>query len=482
MRGLEDKLHVLVQAYLSSPQWVKSTVGRLYSVIPERVRYGSRYGSFAEQARIRDPSSVRQLQRQKLRETLDVATRFVPAYQSYRHRFEAAEDIEAFLRLLPLTDKRTLRRDRQAYVTTSERKQAALVMRTGGSLAVPLEFFVEKGHSRPREAAFMQAMRESLGDDGSGLTFALRGRNVRGLDPVAGRWVMVEPIKRLVMASTDHLKPEYMPLYAGSLRRWRPRRIEAFPSAIYPVAKWLHENPQDDAVSSVKFVYLFSENVYDYQRRLLEAVFRCPVINHYGASERVLFAHSQPNDPRMHFWPQYGYLELLDDRGAPVTAPGALAQIVGTSFDNSVMPFIRYRTDDYAVVADSADQPDRGFDVVERIEGRLQEFVVTDDGRLISVCTLGSAHFSEFGRIDDLQYFQESRGELVIRLVAGTKLTEDYCRELAGALREKLQNSCRVTVVQVPSIERTSSGKKIMIEQRLNISRYLDPPDQMPSG
>lgn len=475
MRGLEDELYGALRLYLSSPQWVKSTVGRLYSILPLRIRHGRVYGSFAKQARIHDPLAIRQLQRQKLRETLDVATRFVPAYRPYRRRFEESKDIEAFLRLLPITDKKALHRDRQAYVTTSERKKAALVMRTSGSFAVPMEFFLEKGRSRPREAAFMQAMRESVGDDGSGPTFSFRGRNVRGIDPVAGRWVMVDPIRRLVMASTGHLTQEYMHLYARSLVRWRPSRIEGLCSAIYLFARWLHQNPQDDAVASIRFVYLSSESVYDYQRELIEAVFRCPVINHYGASERVLFAHSLPNDRRMHFWPQYGYLELLDQRDEPVTTPGELGQIVGTAFDNSVMPFIRYRTDDYAVVADTAPQPEGSFDVLERIEGRLQEFVVTYDGRLIPACTLALAHFSEYDPIEDLQYFQERPGELVIRVVAARNLPEDYRRQLASAVQKKAENGCSVAVAQVASIERTTNGKRIMIEQRIDLSNYLPP-------
>ena len=472
MRGIEDELYGLAALYVSSPQWVKSTVGRLYSAIPTRLRQGSLYRGFAEQARLRDPSAVRQLQRQKLRNTLDLATRFVPAYQPYRRQFEQADDIEAFLRLLPLTEKEALRRDRKAHVTTSPRKQAALAMETSGTV-VPLAFFLEKGHSRPRETAFMQAMRERLGDDGSGYSFSLRGRSVRGLDPVAGRWVMVDPIRRLVIGSTDHLKPEYMPLYAAGLRRWRPRRVEGFPSSIYQLARCLHRHPHDDACSSIRFVYLFSENVHDYQRELIATVFRCPVINHYGMAERILFAHSLPDDPRLHFWPQYGYLELLDQRGEPVTSPGERGEIVGTSFDNAVMPFIRYRTNDYAVVADPPSRPEDRFDVLERIEGRLQEFFVTYDERLIRVGNLYLARFSDFDPIEDMQYFQERPGELILRVVAGSTLPEDYRRELVGALQEKMQDGCTVTIVQVASIERTKTGKRIMIDQRIDISRYL---------
>ena len=138
-----------------------------------------------------------------------------------------------------------------------------------------------------------------------------------------------------------------------------------------------------------------------------------------------------------------------------------------------VMPFIRYRTNDYAVVADTPPRPERGFDVVERIEGRLQEFFVTHDERLIRVGNLYLARFSDFDPIEDMQYFQERPGELILRVVAGSTLPEDYCRELAGALREKMQNGCNVTIVQVASIERTRAGKRITIDQRLDIARYL---------
>jgi len=476
VRGIEDELYGLAALYVSSPQWVKSTIGRLYSIIPTSLRQGGLYRGFAEQARLQDPTAVRTLQRQKLRTTLDLATRFVPAYQRYRRQFEQADDIEAFLRLLPLTEKEALRRDRAAYITTSPRRKAALAMHTSGSV-VPMDFFLEKGHSRPRERAFIQAMRERFGDDGSGYSLSLRGRSVRGLDPAAGRWVMVDPIRRLVMGSTDHLKPEYMHLYAESLRRWRPRRIEGFASSIYLLAKWLHRHPHHDAAASIEFVYLFSENTYDYQRQVIAAAFGCPVINHYGMAERILFAHSLPDDPRLHFQPQYGYLELLDERGEPVTSPGERGEIVGTSFDNAVMPFIRYRTNDYAIVADTPSRPERGFDVVERIDGRLQEFLVTHDERLIRVDNLVAfAHFSDFDPIEDMQYFQERPGELILRLVANSTLPEDYRHALTAALRERTQNGCTLTIVQVPSIDRTRAGKRILIDQRIDISRYLRAP------
>ena len=98
-----------------------------------------------------------------------------------------------------------------------------------------------------------------------------------------------------------------------------------------------------------------------------------------------------PDDERYFFWPQYGHFELLDADNRPVTQPGKLGFVVGTSFDNGVMPFVRYRTGDLAVLS-GRDHPElAGFPVCERIVGRLQEFIVCRDQRLVSITTLAPA-------------------------------------------------------------------------------------------
>src|SRR5215212_4620534 len=97
------------------------------------------------------------------------------------------------------------------------------------------------------------------------LVLALRGRTVTTAAQPGGALWMLEPIKRQLILSSDHLERRFMPQYAEALALHRPRFIEAFPSALYPLARWLAEHPLPEFTEGVRGVMLYSENVFDFQ-------------------------------------------------------------------------------------------------------------------------------------------------------------------------------------------------------------------------
>jgi phenylacetate-CoA ligase len=196
-------------------------------------------------------------------------------------------------------------------------------------------------------------------------------------------------------------------------------------------------------------------------------------VSHYGHSERALMAASMPDDDRYFFWPQYGHFELLDAENRPVTQPGKLGFIVATGFDNAVMPFVRYRTGDLGVLSESGHPHLPGFPVCERIVGRLQEFIVCRDHRLMSITTLGVAHFPELALVEAIQYEQQQPGHVVLRVAAEAPLDARTLASIAAAVERKTQGGCDVEVVQVERIARTSRGKARMLVQHLDIRRYF---------
>ena len=304
---------------------------------------------------------------------------------------------------------------------------------------------------------------------------ALRGRGVPGADKPGGRLWMYEPIKRQLILSSDHLERAYMPEYIDAMRVWKPTYIQAFPSTIYPLARWLKEQPAPDVSTRIKGIMLFSENVFDHHMALIRSVFSCPVLRHYGHSERVLMAASLPDDDRCFFWPQYGYFELADNDGRPITKPGVLGEIVGTGFDNQVMPFVRYRTGDMAVLSARPNPLLPGYPVVERIEGRRQEFIVCRDHRLISINSLSAAHIGDLALagVDAMQYEQTRPGHFLIKVVTVLPLSAGRRQRIARALEAKTQGGCTAEVAEVDEIPRTRRGKHQMLVQHLDISRYL---------
>lgn len=470
---IEDLLHPLLGRYLRSEGWPRTLAGLAYRQLPARVRHGPRYARFAAVAARGFDADVDAVAA-RLSETLSEAVRHVPAYAGFRSVLDArGRAVFEALRTLPLTSKIDIKREPHAYLSRRMPATRRVAMFTGGSTAHPMAFYLERGVTRPRETAYIETIdRTLLGARPGDWTLSLRGRSVAAAASGKRLWSK-EPIKRHLLVSSDHLERQYMPGYAELLARHRPRLIHAFPSALYPLARWLEAHPLPVFTSGLRGVLLTSENVYGFQRALFERVFACPVIDHYGHSERVLMAVTLPGDGRHHFFPLYGYPELVDADGRPIDTPGVLGEIVGTSFDNAAMPFVRYRTGDMGIWDEAPAPTERARKVMRRIEGRLQEFVVCRDARLVSITTLGAAHFAELAHVDTIQFEQHEPGVVVLRVVAPTPLTDAQRAAIAQAVRDKTQGGCTVRVEAVDRIERTARGKHRMLIQHLDLGRYF---------
>jgi phenylacetate-coenzyme A ligase PaaK-like adenylate-forming protein len=463
--ALEDLLHPYLGHYLHAPQWLKASAGRAYSLIPNSVRLGRAYEKFRAQ--------MEDLEGARLEQTLRWAIDTVPAYQRFRGAMNGHRDARDVLHELPVTDKLDIKRHPDQYLSRNMSQSARMQMFTGGSTRNPMQFYLQKHVTRPKEYAFIQNFRDRIGVGPADLVLALRGRTVPSAAQPGGSIWMHEPIKRQLILSSDHLEKRYMPAYAEALMLHRPAYIEAFPSALYPLARWLAANPLPEFTQGLKGVMLYSENVYGFQMQKFKEVFGCPILSHYGHSERVLMAASMPDDERYFFWPQYGHFELLDAENRPVTQPGKLGFVVGTSFDNKVMPFVRYRTGDLAVLSERGHPELPGFPACERIVGRLQEFIVCSDHRLVSITTIGVAHFPELATVESIQYEQDRPGKLVLKVVADHPIDTDQRHRIAQAVAAKAQGGCDVEVVQVDAIARTPRGKARMLIQNLDIRRYF---------
>ncbi len=473
--NVEDLLHPLLNTYLRSPQWVKTSLGRAYSAVPVGWRRGRQYARFLREAQLRDPQQLQALAQRKLADTLRHALQAVPAYRERRVLACELDDTAVamdVLRCLPLISKEDVQRHPDSFLANDVDPALRMKMFTGGSTSLPMTLFLHKGVTRAKEYAFIEQFHLRAGMREHDSVLALRGQAEPGAR--GNRLWVWEPIKRQLMLSTEHLSPQYMPEYVRAMRQWKPRFIQAYPSAAWPLALWLKQFPDEEVTGRIESIMLFSEGVTEQQAALLRTVFRCPVLRHYGHSERLLMAATMPDDERYFFWPQYGCFELVDAAGKVIERPGELGEIVGTGFDNEVMPLVRYRTGDMAVLSDRPHPDLPGFPVVERIEGRIQEFFVGTDNRLIALngVTTAQPHpLLEFAHA--IQFEQQEPGRLVLRVVMPRRLGEDELSDLARSVERRIGGGCSVRAEQVTSIARTARGKARMLIQRLDMRRYF---------
>ena len=79
--SLEDRLHPWLSSYVASPQWVKSSIGRAYALLPQHIKYGSKFPRFqAEVRRCYGEAGLAEAVEAKLLATLRTALCDVPAY------------------------------------------------------------------------------------------------------------------------------------------------------------------------------------------------------------------------------------------------------------------------------------------------------------------------------------------------------------------------------------------------------------------
>ena len=196
-----------------------------------------------------------------------------------------------------------------------------------------------------------------------------------------------------------------------------------------------------------KALFLGSEHLPEADRQLFESFYQAPAANWYGHSESLIYGGNCPCSEEYHFYPSYGYMELLDDEGQDVTVPGKEGRIVATGFDNRVMPFIRYDTGDRGVL--SAKRECRcGFRGTSlSIAGRGQDVILLCDGTRVSLTAfIFGQHLQAFEKIREMQVIQNQAGELELAIVKSPAFSAKDEKSVIETLQRSVNGKLKLTV------------------------------------
>ena len=164
------------------------------------------------------------------------------------------------------------------------------------------------------------------------------------------------------------------------LADFKPRLLLGYAGAVYEWARLLGEHRE--AITGLRAIIVSAETLYDDWRNVIERCFRVPVYNRYGGRDIHFVAQECPKRQGLHINSENVLVEIVKD-GQPVQ-PGELGEIVVTRLDNFAMPFIRYRSGDLGVMASASCECGRSLPLLEKVEGRVQDAIVTSDGRIVS--------------------------------------------------------------------------------------------------
>jgi len=378
----------------------------------------------------------------------------VPYYRDiFRKIGMVPEDIQSIddLNSFPLLEKETVRTNAARLVDPFKgRAGKTVAVHTSGTTGKGLHLVVSRD-AWQREYAFRYLHLSWAGISPNARMAFIAGHPVTAPNRMRPPFWIKDRYNGHVYFSSQHITSKTLPYYIKYLAGFRPELIRGYPSSVYLLALGVIEH---GASIRPRAVFTNSETLLDHQRAVMEEAFQCKVYNWYGNAEQVGNI-VECEEGNLHVKEDHSFVEFITPDGRPAQ-PGEIAEMVCTGFGNYAMPLIRYRVGDMAVLSDKKCPCGRSGRIVEQIVGRVEDIVVTPDGRHVGRL---DHLFKDMLNVKEAQIFQEDVNSLEIRIVKRPEFGERDMRLLMQEAGLRLGNKIKIHVRFVDRIKREPSGK-----------------------
>ncbi|MCC6493233.1 MAG: phenylacetate--CoA ligase family protein [Pirellulales bacterium] len=335
----------------------------------------------------------------------------------YREQWDQAglhpDDIQRLddLASFPILTKADIQRDRDAMIADDMPASSMRLDHTGGSTGAPISYYQSWDVHCSRMAATRRHDRWAgyqLGDRSAWVWGA-----PRDLPPDTFKSRLRRKlIDRTLYLDTAHFTAGRMEAFSARLREHRPKVIFAYARALAHLAGHLREAGLE--VYRPASIITSAEMLSDDDRAVIQQVFQCPVFNRYGCREVGVIASECQEHAGLHTMAEGLYIEVVvGDRPA---RPGELGKILITDLLNFAMPLIRYEIGDMGCWDPAPCPCGRGLPRLKGVAGRVTDFVVGPDGRLVSGVFLATYVVAKRPTLGQVQIWQTAPGTLTYKI------------------------------------------------------------------
>lgn len=428
--------------YKFSPIFVQDIMVSCRALLRLLIREKNNDEAFQQQiaAFENNPEALAKYHQTKLAEVLKNAKQHVPYYQ------QALQNKEASLENFPIISK-TLVIDKADEFKSVLAPKLLVKGKTSGTTGIPITIPQEL-NSVLKERSFIMRMYEWAGYKKGMKSAWIRGDVIVPLQQKTAPFWRYSYFENTIMMSSFHLNKSALPAYIKAMTDYGVEVIRAYPSSITTLANYLEE---EDLYypSKLQAIITSSESLSPENKALIEKRFGCRVFDWYGLFERVA-AICSCEQGRYHLLTDYAHVEL-EDMG------DGTHEIIGTNFNNSAYPLIRYKTADYVELSDETQCPcGRPYPIIKSIKGRRADFVYHTNGT--KVYSLERSARKVKGVIS-AQFIQEKLKEIRVNVVADKRFDEHSLEDLYTSLLSRLGADMQIDIKQVPQLERTKNGK-----------------------
>jgi len=372
---------------------------------------------------------------EKLGELFNYVVKNVPYYSNIKYRCFCFDD-------LPIMTKQIIRDNLYDLMVTGV---DVSWRSTSGTTGSPLVFPKDRYATGYMDAMMYNAYSWHgllMGDKQA----RLWGRAIHPRQKIV-QWFKDLVLRRRRLSAFDNTADKFHQ-YFRDLLSFRPAYFYAYANALYQFAIHLEKGKLDGKALGIKVAICTGEVLFGHQRQKIRKVFGCNVVNEYGSTENGIIGF-ECEYGTMHVMPTV-HVEILepDDTG--------LGQLLVTELNSRSMPFIRYKIGDKGRLLGMRCRCNRPFEAIEVHEGRIDDYIVCPDGKLVYDAILAYT-LKKFA----LQFkaYQENYNLLRIYLVPINCEDGIVEKKIEKSLRKYLGREMFIDIVRVDDLPYDASGK-----------------------
>jgi phenylacetate-CoA ligase len=403
---------------------------------------------------------LKQFQLLKLKQILKYAFGNIPYYQKTLKPYsDLIHNLNSDLELnsFPFLTKQIIR-DNFYLIQNPKFKGQISTESTSGSTGDPMKFV----HDR-NGGAFARALsyREHKWYD---LNVGQKEARFYGI-PMDFKAKLKEKVKDFLMNRKRfcvfNLSEEFLNRYYHIINRYQPAYIYGYTSAVFEFINYMRNHNLKFKNDFLKAIIVTSEVLVNEQRKIMEAYLNVPVINEYGCSEVGIIAAECPHQG-LHISAENLVVEIIKNGSS--AKPGELGEVVITGLNNFAMPLIRYKMGDIAKISNASCPCGRSLPLLENIEGRVNNMVITPEGKISSGLIfyyISRSLIEKSGGVKKFKVIQDKIDHITFQIVKDKDFEESSLRTLVKKTHEYLSPKMQVAFEFLPELPHRTNGKII---------------------
>lgn len=370
---------------LNSPYFIRLIIINLYGLFLSINRFNKHFLIFSnklQQNLLKSREDIQEEQFENLKSYLLFCYETVPYYKKLFDEIhfdpkstKSFKDIE----VIPYLTKEIIKKEGDNLLSSSSKSIKKIKHYTSGTTGEKLKFYLPKNLYYAKNTAFIYRFYSFYGVKPKDKRVTIGGRIITKKPPY---WA-INFFENQLIISSHHLNDENLPAIIKRIQNFKPVFIQGHPSAILAIAEYI-EKHKVNLYLKLNAIFTTGETLSKTNQAFISNIFNCPVAQQYGSGESCFSAQQAPGEDAYLLNYEHGYVELVGSND--------IKEVVVTSLQNNVMPFVRYKIGDLAMPSKKKFSKTHNLPIIfEEVIGRVDDIIKINKDKTVLPVTIRMA-------------------------------------------------------------------------------------------